>query len=400
MIKKIKTWQKTLIVILMYLVTVGLVGVMAYQYGCSFKKIFTLLIVVSASYFISVFSFFKAYIYDDLNFDNKNHPARFFVTYFISLLISVIFPIFPSKGWVFPVVALALALFSNSIIGILVFVQMLTISTIISGTEIVLLMLYLMLGIIYIVLFEKMDRDFKIGIPFFVSNTLYAIAILGYTVFEMGMQWDFEAIIVPVINVFITLLLMLAVLRYVCAVIIDKEKGEYIDINDQEFSLLVKYKENDPETYYDAIHTAYFTEKIARTRGMDIDLAKNGGYYHRIIANECKVENKTLEAICEQYHFPQKAVTLLQEINYKSKEIIGRETAVVYLTEAVISSIMFLMKKEDQKNVDYGKVAVAIIRRRIDSGVLKNSDISLNDIREMENIFLGEKLYYDFLRRE
>lgn len=398
--RKYKTWQKYLIWILLYCITIGIVSYMAYQYGCSFKKIFILDIVVSACYMTSVFSYAKANVYDELNFNNKLYPIRFLATYFISLCVSVVFPIFPSKSWFFPVIALALALFSNSVTGIIVFTQMLSISSILAGVDIVLVILYLLTGIICIILFEKMDHTFKIGFPFFISNTIYCMGIIGYTFFEMGTKIDYEAILIPVINVFLTALIMLAVLRVVCATIIDKEKGEYLDINDQEFSLLVKYKESDPEIYYDAIHTAYFTEKIARVRGMDIDLAKNGGYYHRIIANECKQQNKSLEAVCDQYQFPDKAVTLLQEINYKSKEIVGRETAVVYLVEAVVSSILFLMKKEEQKEVDYGKVAVGIIRRRVESGVLKNSDISFNDIREMENIFLGEKLYYDFLRRE
>ena len=52
------------------------------------------------------------------------------------------------------------------------------------------------------------------------------------------------------------------------------------------------------------------------------------------------------------------------------------------------------------ENVDYGKVAVAVIRRKIDLGILNDSDISLADIGGMEKLYTGEKLYYDFLRGE
>ena len=55
---------------------------------------------------------------------------------------------------------------------------------------------------------------------------------------------------------------------------------------------------------------------------------------------------------------------------------------------------------EPMENVDYGKVAVAVIRRKIDLGILNDSDISLADIGGMEKLYTGEKLYYDFLRGE
>ena len=77
-----------------------------------------------------------------------------------------------------------------------------------------------------------------------------------------------------------------------------------------------------------------------------------------------------------------------------------RETATVLLADAVVSSITYLSAKEQKTDVDYGKIAGAIMKRKIDTGILNHSELSLRDIRETEKIFTGEKLYYDFLRRE
>ena len=41
-----------------------------------------------------------------------------------------------------------------------------------------------------------------------------------------------------------------------------------------------------------------------------------------------------------------KAVKALQEYNYKSEFIVMKETAVVYLADAVVSSIMYLLEKD------------------------------------------------------
>lgn len=173
--------------------------------------------------------------------------------------------------------------------------------------------------------------------------------------------------------------------------------------------MLAKYKEADKQLYYNAIHTAYFAEKTARLLHMDVDVAKNGGYYHRIIVSECKAQEKSLEEICKENKFPPKAVQLLQEYNYKSQPMKMRETVAVYIADCVVSAIMYLIgknksdedKKEDEKaQTDYAKVALGVVRRKINSGILNNSDISLSDLGGLEKIYTGEKLYYDFLRRE
>ena len=74
----------------------------------------------------------------------------------------------------------------------------------------------------------------------------------------------------------------------------------------------------------------------------------------------------------------------------------------VYFADCIVSSIMYLIEKEEaaSQDRDFGKIATAIIRRKIGSGVLNNSEISLSDLSGIEKIYTGEKLYYDFLRRE
>ncbi len=231
---------------------------------------------------------------------------------------------------------------------------------------------------------------------------VYVIEIAAKVIFQNHGTLEADALVIPIMNIFVTFILMLVILRFYCAVVIDKEKGRYLRINDQEYELLAKYKEEDKQIYYNAIHTAYFAEKTARLLHMDVDVAKNGGYYHRIIVLECKKQNKSLEEICQENKFPPEAVRLLQEYTYKSKQMKMRETVAVYFADCVVSSIMYLIEKGegDNQERDYGKVATAIIRRKVGSGELNNSEISLADLGGIEKIYTGEKLYYDFLRRE
>lgn len=399
--KKEKTkWQNVILLVIMFLFSMFATGIAAYFYGKSFREIFTLLIVSAASFGSVIFSYEQSNIYQRLHYDNGNHYARFVFMFIISIIVGCLLPLLPSGGWAVPAIALALTLFSNTTTGLMAYAGVLGICVYFSDTSILIFLIYFLVGSIFAILFEGLDEDYKTGAPMLVAVVLYTVVMTAKIMFENKGIPNMEKFIIPIINVFITILLMMAVLRLYCAAVIDKEKDKYLVINDQEFPLLAKYKEENEALYYNAIHTAYFAEKAARMLHMDVNIAKCAGYYHKIIVAECRKEDKSLEEICQMYKFPPKSVQLLQEYNYKSLTLRMKETVVVYLADSVVSSIMYLLEKEQKSEIDYGKIATAIIRRKVDSGILNQSDISLADLGGMEKIFTGEKLYYDFLRRE
>ena len=399
--KKGKTkWQNVILLVIMFLFSMFATGIAAYFYGKSFREIFMLLIVSAASFGSVIFSYEQSNIYQRLNYDNGNHYARFVFIFILSIVVGCLLPLLPSGGWAVPAIALALTLFSNTTTGMMAYAGVLGICVYFSDASILVFLIYFLVGAIFSILFEGLDQDYKTGAPMLVAVILYTVVVTTKIMFENKGIPDMENFLIPILNVFITVLLMMAVLRLYCAAVIDKEKDKYLVINDQEFPLLAKYKEEDSSLYYNAIHTAYFAEKAARMLHMDVNIAKCGGYYHKIIVTECRKEDKSLEEICQMYKFPAKAIQLLQEYNYKSLTMKMKETVVVYLADSVVSSIMYLLEKEQKNEIDYGKIATAIIRRKVDSGILNQSDISLADLGGMEKIFTGEKLYYDFLRRE
>lgn len=395
-----KKRQNVILLVIMFLISMFATGIAAYFYGKSFREIFMLMIVSAASFGSVIFSFEQSNIYQRLHYDNGNHYARFVFLFITSILVGCMLPLLPSGGWAVPAIALALTLFSNTTTGLMAYAGVLGTCVYFSDESILVFVIYFLLGAIFSILFEGLDEDYKTGAPMSVAIILYTVVMVAKIMLENQGIPELELFIIPVINVFITILLMLAVLRLYCAAVIDKEKGKFLVINDQEFPLLAKYKEENEQLYYNAIHTAYFAEKAARMLHMDVNVAKCGGYYHKIIVAECRKEEKSLEEICKLYKFPPNAVMLLQEYNYKALTMKMKETVVVYLADSVVSSIMFLLEKEQKKEIDYGKIATAIIRRKVDSGILNQSDISLSELGGIEKIFTGEKLYYDFLRRE
>jgi hypothetical protein len=341
----------------------------------------------------TIFSLVQSNIFGTLHYDNGKHLWRFIVTFIISIACGVAFPMVDYSGWALPPIALALSLFSNTVTGIVAYGFVVGLCSFLAAADFEIFLIYFVVGVLFAVLFERLDNEYKTGKPLFISTFLYIVIMAIWGIMD-------GKYIIPAINWFITFIFTIAILRFYCALVIDKKKSAYITINDQEYGLLSKYKEIDRGLYYNAIHTAYFAEKTARLLNMDIDLAKNGGYYHRIIAYECKRENKSLEEICSENKFPPRAVELLKEYTYKSQDIKMRETVAVYLADCVVSSIMYLHENEKDKEIDCGKLAVAVIHKRIDSGKFNKSEISLYDLGEIDKIYTGEKLYYDFLRGE
>lgn len=399
-------WQKALLLLLMFLLSVPLVGVAAYAYGKSFRDIFIVVIIASVCFGAVIFSLIQSSVFGTLHYDNGSHYSRFVLTFLLSMAASCLFPTLQDEGWAYPSLALALSLLSNTVTGLLAYAGLLGICAYLASADMLVFMLYFIMGVVFAVLFEQLDEDYKTGAPMSVAMILYVAGMAGKLAFESRGIISGDTLAITVVNIFVTFIIMLVVLKFYCSVAIDREKGKYLSINDQEYKMLAKYKEIDKELYYNAIHTAYFAEKTARLLHMDVDVAKNGGYYHRIIVSECKEKGKTLEQICKENKFPPKAVRLLQEYNYKSMPMKMRETVAVFIADNVVSSIMYLIKKKQSQEAasdeetDYGKVAVAVVRRKINSGILNDSDISLSDLGGMEKIYTGEKLYYDFLYRE
>ena len=402
-------WQKALLLLLMFLLSVPMVGVAAYAYGKSFRDIFTVVIIAAVCFGIVIFSLIQSSIFGTLHYDNGSHYSRVVLTFLVSTIASCFLPALQDEGWAVPSLALALSLFSNTVTGTLAYAGLLSICVYLASADMLVFMFYFIMGIVFAVLFEKLDEDYKTGAPMSIATILYVAGMAAKLAFESRGMISEDTLAIAVINIFITFIIMLVVLKFYCSVAIDKETGKYLSINDQEYKMLAKYKEIDKEIYYNAIHTAYFAEKTARLLHMDVDVAKNGGDDHRIIVSECKAKNKSLEQICKENKFPPKAVQLLQEYNYKSMPMKMRETVAVFIADSVVSSIMYLIKKkqsgetvpeEEKEEADYTKVAIAVVRRKINSGILNNSDISLSDLGGLEKIYTGEKLYYDFLYRE
>ncbi len=323
--------------------------------------------------------------------------SRFAISYGICLAVSLCCAFLPPAGWPFLVIFVMMSLFCGFLPGICGGISFLTFSVLLAGADISIFALYVLTGLLGACLFSRLDEKYRIALPLFVSLSFLFAAETACVVLFANETLKWELFLIPALNVIISLILLLILLKVYSGMEIFKYRIKYLEINDQEFELLVNIKEKDKNAYYRAVHAAYFSERIAQALSLDADAAKTAAYY----ANAgilYKEPEKDLEKEFVSYGFPPYARQLLRELTGKNTGIRHKEAAVVYMADAVISSVLYLFEKKQDTKTDYAAVIETVFQKKWESGSLKNSELTFAEWNRMKKIFKEEKLYYDFLR--
>lgn len=344
-----------------------------------------------------LFVFLVAVVKGDFLYDNINHIGRFSFLYFLGTILVVIQCFLPEIMWFFLPLAVLLALFSSIQLGICSYMLLLYLQMLLTECDYTVILSYTCIGIVGIMLFAYLDYNFLFGVSLF-STLLFMYVVLLSMEYVIHGFLRFDAFLYAAINLFISFLLITASLKYISYYVLHKNRDKYQEINDPEFILLTELKATNPRAYYHAVHTAYFSEKIARKIGADEMLAKAGGYYHKIgkMRGPNNLRN-TLE-IAENYHFPPQLVLLLKEYGSKNMVLRSKEAAIVLLADAMVSSVMFLFEKDKNARLDYEQIVDVVFKKQLGCGVLDQCEITMEQLTEIKTMFTEETLYYDFLR--
>ena len=333
---------------------------------------------------------------NNLDYNNYYHPLRFFIVYLLCLTVSVACGFLPGAGWPYLVVYVSLCLFSNTLIGLSSATLMLLISVLLSGCGIEIFVMYFVCGLAGAVLFKGVSDTYKVGVPLFISLLFLLTAQTATVVLYANETLKPELFLIPFMNIIISLILLLIILKGFYSTVIYLYRDKYMEINDPECPLFIELKEHSKDEYYLAMHTAYFCERIAKKLDLDAEAAKTVGYYHRIgVLLEKNEWEQVLEKIAP-YEFPPKAVDILKEYIDNNTVMKQKETAVLLMSNAVISSILYL-HAHNKGELNYDQIIDAVFKTKLDGAVLHNNDITLAEIVTMKNLFKEEKLYYDFL---
>ena len=344
------------------------------------------------------FLLLKGFYGREFDYDNRLHPGRFFFCYFLSFAVAIICSFLPISGWPFVAIFVLLSLFTNTLTGVVSSSVLLIIGLLISGIGFQGFFIYFLSGVTAACLFSGLNDSFKVGIPIFLSLLLLMVCETAGSILFINEKIHFNLFIIPIINVVMTAILLVVILKFFSYFVIFKYRDKYMEINDPECVLLVELKGKSKEAYYKAVHTAYFCDRVSKKLGLDSNLVKACGYYHKIGQLKGKDQWENVFEIGVEHSFPPAVLEILEEYICKNIPITRKETAVVMFSDTIVSSILYLFSKDSKAELDYNHVIDTIFKKKLDSGILQNCNITLSEIEMMKNIFKQEKLYYDFLR--
>lgn len=390
-------WIKVIQRILVYLCSISLFGFLCFVKGFDMTQCISYTVLMGIGVGVV---FVMAALYDEkdlLNFDNGQHIERFYVIWLLSLGFSIGFSYLPTKGWPYLFIFVLLALYSNTILGIISGIVLLSVSVVLSGASISVFLLYLFAGLVGIGMFSKLDENFKIGFPIAVSSMMLLVSLTAGTVLFENSKLKIELFIIPFLNVVISTILLLILLKAFSAMVIFKYRDIYLEITDPEYALMVKLKDNSKSEYYKVIHTAYFCDRICKRLKLDSDACKTAGYYHILGQLTSHQSCEEVLSLCTEHNFPVPAEQILEEYLNPDSVITLKETAVLFFSEGVISSILYLLHNDSKTKLDYDQIIETVFKTKLQTGKLDYCNLSLNELKVMKNIFKEEKLYYDFL---
>lgn len=374
----------------MALVAAGMAGLVLgglVKQGMDYMLAYIVLIVLGIG--IVGFGVRRGVLTGNLDYDNSEYPGRFWQCFLSGLVVSFVCIFLPSAAWPFLPVFILLALYSSVTLGALSATILLAISVCLSGAGLEVFLMYVVSGFWGAVLFKDIRNGFRIGVPFGLSITGLLVCETAGTVLVMNARPGVESFVVPAINLIVSGILMLGILKIFFGKVIYKYRENYLDLNDPENEILGTLKQVDKNAYMKSVHTTYFCERIALKLEMNSDALKCAGYYHGFRPDAEEIQGLS---------FPPEVSAILEEYHAKGKAILHKETAVLMISENIVSTVMSLLQQAKGASVDYDKVIDAVFKRYQEAGTFKKCDISMRDFFAMQKIFKEEKLYYDFLR--
>ena len=339
-----------------------------------------------------------SFAFKKLDYDNEMHPYRFLLVFCVGLLLSCLFPLISREGWVFLCIGVALLLFSNTFIALysvsgFVFLSLL----LCKDPDIVTYYVYFTAVIIAAVLFQDIDKSFKVVPAIAISNlVLFILESAGFVILK-NEELSAEQFVIPITNVVVNCIVMFFVLKYFNTHVANRYRNKYQEINDQEYIALSNLKNKSKDEYFRSIHTAYLAERMAVSIGCDVNLVKNCAYYHRI-KHAYGYSDEDFQGFLESNQFPPQAAALLTEYMGQEGKPTSKEAGIVYISDKLIATLMSLFAKDKHIKIDYKELIATLIDKNMFKSNMAECDLSIKDYNAIKEILLKETLYYDFLR--
>ena len=345
------------------------------------------MVLCSCASLAAVFTFQAGRISGRFLYDDGEYPGRFIIIYLCGILCALVFTQLPVTGWMFLFFYVALARVSDSVTGICAGTSLLVLTTVLcEQISLSTFLVYLLSGMIGIALFAGQKDEFYTMIPLGLSLGSQLLMIFAGELLIQNKKLLWEEALVPIANTVMNGILLYLFLQYYINKVAKKTDNLYLMLNDPEYTVMAKMREEEKDTYYRALHTAYLVERIASELGLDVRSAKCAAYYGYLP-----------EERLSEIPFPEPVSSLLAELKAGGNHLKKKEAVIVRICHRVIREIQTANGSDKKGKTDYEKLITDLFGRQYSMERLADTDITLSDLRYIQKRLLEEKMYYEFM---
>ncbi len=324
---------------------------------------------------------------------------RFWILEFLCLILSFVFSYLPNTTWPFVAVFVLLGVLSTPMIGLVCGSVLLMLTVLLSGGGLVIFLVYFVSGVFALICFLPLRENFRFALPMVLSMGCLLVCQTAGIILTLNARLLPAQFIMPGIGIVVSALLIFVGIYLYSSREIYYYQDLYRELNDIENETLSGLKKQDPKTYLQTVHTAFFCGRIAGSLGMDMDICKCAAYYHRL----CPAKQEEREVFFAQMGFTGAVREVLNEfkdnlIRSKDSKVVREETAVLVASQMIVSAVLSLYEKDRSASPDIEKLVDVVFRRFEENGTFLNCKISMAHLEEMKKIFKAEKMYFELMK--
>lgn len=166
-----------------------------------------------------------------------------------------------------------------------------------------------------------------------------------------------------------------------------EQEFDYRKIITSDAPLMQRLNDELPGVYRHSLLISLLSEKAAGAIHGNRLLAKAGGMYHEIgrLNEGDYIEQGVI--LANEHDFPKELIQILAEQNFKLTKPSSKESAIVMLTDTIITTIKYFEKDNDLKRPSHEKLIEDIFDVRFEQGGLDDSGLTLADYKKLKEFY-------------
>lgn len=344
-------------------------------------------------------------------FSNVNYSGIIFSVSYIASILLIMLPKNPQIFSFWMIGGLINAMLIDKILGLLVYFNLTFILYITCFAAPEAIIHYLIMGVLFVLLSDALKNKSTViyGAIILLSTNITLIFIINNFIFNSNNN---------TVNYFTSLFSIFAVLAaaFLLSLIYDKfnqdrpqivheaieemrdeaihaaednTRTSYDVLLSDSNDLLMRIKEHSENLYNHCRKIGDLSGRAAGLIGADEELARAGGYYHeigKIIGSNYIEEGLKL---ADEYAFPDKLKNIIRQHNIKYDKPTFKESAIVMITDNVVTTIDYIDKNGAQK-IAPKKIIDDIFRMRMEKGTFDESGLTVKEFKILKEFFLNE----------